>query len=233
MTLSLTHLFNNTTKEWPYLENTLTERSRDLWPLWKLMTFLTIENRQNIHSFIQSYTGQHSQFLQCVKWSTLVQIVKTIQCFSWSLLSRVNFALVVDILPNPSMFAKLSGSVGRWPGWPCTTTRSTRSTRTPSTGSPSRWRSRHSPRLLAFLPSPHSQHFSLNPNNSMGNGNISCFFIELGSAVQWKSFKPYPALCESRPTQCFPHALTVPLFWDSRQLFWNFRPRIFCRNSHF
>ena len=196
--------------------------------LWKLMTFLTIENRQNIHSFIQSYTGQHSQFLQCVKWSTLVQIVKTIQCFSWSLLSRANFALVVDILPNPSMFAKLSGSVGRWPGWPCTTTRSKKSTPTPSMDSPSK-STRHSP-------SPCFQSFSafttflVEFHKFNGEWNVFCFFIEL----QWKGWEPYPALCYSRSAQCLPHALSVPLFClgDRPKLFGIFTPEFSC-NSNF
>ena len=130
--------------------------------------------------------------------------MKIIQCFCSCLLSRVNFALIFRLL------AKLSG----WSaGDPVDVVR-----QQDQHDPPGRLRRAHQvgggagTRLLAFLPSPHSQHFSLNLNNSMGNGTFPASSLNLDRQLQWKSFKPYPALCESRPTQCFPHALTVPLF---------------------
>ena len=118
--------------------------------------------------------------------------------------------------------------LGRWPGWRCTTTRSTPSTRTPSTAWPSRW-SRHSP--PPCFPSFQSIHNISRRISQQIQWEMEYFLLlhwTSSDAVQWKSFKPYPALCESRPTQCSPHALTVPLFWlpDSRKLFWIFSPRI-------
>ena len=97
--------------------------------------------------------------------------------------------------------------IGRWPGWRCTTTRSTRSTRTPSTDSPSRWKSRHSPPCFPSFSAFTT--FLVESQQFNGKWNISCFFIGLGSAVQWKSFEPYPALCESlsvSPTRLLFHS---------------------------
>ena len=47
-------------------------------------------------------------------------------------------------------------------------------------------------------------------------------------AVQWKSFKPYPALCESRPTKCSPPRAYCSTLLAARRpnTFLDFRPRI-------
>ena len=82
--------------------------------------------------------------------------------------------------------------------------------------------------LKAFLPSIHNISRRILQQIQWEMEYFLLLHWTSSDAVQWKSFKPYPALCESRPTKCSPPRAYCSTLLAARQpnTFLDFRPRI-------